>query len=145
MNGNKFSGALHENIRHLVNIKELDLHENSFTGTIPDDVFEKMGNMELIMLYSNQFEGPIPKSLGSCMKLRQAFLQNNGFSGAVPAELGNLQMLEILRVENNSVTGTIPIGVCGLMALSFLTADCKDGQVVCNCCAGCLSLTNDLP
>jgi hypothetical protein len=115
------------------------LHENSFTGSIPDDVFENMSNLEVCMLYGNDFVGKIPKSLGSCTKLREIFLESNQLSGEVPTELGSLQSLGRLSVDKNSVTGTMPNVVCELTSgnLDYLAADCKDNEIVCECCDEC--------
>jgi hypothetical protein len=137
---NQFSGPLHENIRHLTSLKELMLQLNSFSGVIPDDVFENMSNLELLMLRENFFEGSIPKSLGSCTKLREVYLEYNGFLGEVPAELGSLQSLELLSVESNNFTGTMPDEICGLIdggVLGYLVADCKENEIVCECCHKC--------
>jgi hypothetical protein len=116
------------------------LNFNSFSGSIPDNVFEDMSNLERLMLFENDFEGSIPKSLGSCKKLREVYLELNGFSGEVPTELGSLQSLERLSVDRNSVTGTMPDEVCGLIdggVLGYLAADCKENEIVCDCCHEC--------
>ena len=47
----------------LQNIRELNLDENAFTGTIPREFFSGMPHMYTLELQNNQLSGPIPVGL----------------------------------------------------------------------------------
>ncbi|KAK3444979.1 hypothetical protein EUGRSUZ_A00583, partial [Eucalyptus grandis] len=68
----------------------------------------------------NNFEGPIPDTLGDLKALYFLNLSKNGFSGPIPPSLANLQQLESLDLSRNDLNGTIPQQLSDLNFLSFL-------------------------
>lgn len=74
LSGNRFTGALPAEVRHLKNLERLDLSHNSFTG--------------------------VPAEVGQLSKLRYLDLSYNKLTG-LPYELGNLKELEVLDLTGN--------------------------------------------
>lgn len=75
LSGNVLEGALQAEIRHLKNLKILDISNNKFTG--------------------------VPAEIGQLQKLEVLNLANNGLTG-LPHELGNLSNLNILDLSGNA-------------------------------------------
>ncbi|XP_030449839.1 receptor-like protein 7 [Syzygium oleosum] len=69
----------------------------------------------------NNFEGPIPDTLGAFKALHALNLSNNAISGSIPSSLGHLQQLESLDLSRNDLNGTIPRQLSDLNFLSFLS------------------------
>ncbi|KAF8042001.1 hypothetical protein BT93_A0562 [Corymbia citriodora subsp. variegata] len=68
----------------------------------------------------NNFEGPIPDTLGALKALHFLNLSNNAFSGPIPPSLGHLRQLESLDLSRNDLNGTIPTQLSDLNFLSML-------------------------
>ncbi|XP_039166430.1 receptor like protein 22-like [Eucalyptus grandis] len=68
----------------------------------------------------NNFEGPIPDTLGALEALYFLNLSNNAFSGPIPPSLGHLRQLESLDLSWNDLNGTIPTQLSDLNFLSML-------------------------
>ncbi|KAK3444993.1 hypothetical protein EUGRSUZ_A00565, partial [Eucalyptus grandis] len=68
----------------------------------------------------NNFEGPIPDTLGALKALYFLNLSNNAFSGPIPPSLGHLHQLESLDLSRNDLNGTIPTKLSDLNFLSVL-------------------------
>ncbi|KAL3753562.1 hypothetical protein ACJRO7_000898 [Eucalyptus globulus] len=68
----------------------------------------------------NNFEGPVPDTLGALKGLHFLNLSSNAFSGPLHSSLGHLQQLESLDLSWNDLNGTIPPRLSDLTFLSFL-------------------------
>jgi Leucine-rich repeat (LRR) protein len=73
LSGNKLTGSLPAEIRHLSDLRELNLSNNDFTG--------------------------VPAEVGQLVNLRVLNLSGNPITG-LPYEIGNLGKLELLDVRN---------------------------------------------
>ncbi|CAN0871139.1 Leucine-rich repeat extensin-like protein 4 [Linum grandiflorum] len=71
---NQFSGNFPIPVLYIPNLLYLDLRFNSFTGPIPDDLFDK--RLDAIFLNNNQFQGSTPQNLGNS----SAFVINLGYN-----------------------------------------------------------------
>ena len=75
LSGRGLSGSLKAEVRHLSNLRELDLSDNDFTG--------------------------LPAEVGQLSKLEVLNLSNNPFTG-LPYELGNLSNLKVLDLRDTN-------------------------------------------
>ncbi|XP_031498025.1 receptor-like protein 19 [Nymphaea colorata] len=85
----------------------IDLSNNLFTGTIPEDI----GALD--MLYSlnlsrNNLNGPIPTSFGQLQSIESLDLSHNKLSGSIPKELAHDTFLSTLDLSYNNLQGRIP-------------------------------------
>ncbi|CAN0910296.1 Receptor protein kinase TMK1 [Linum grandiflorum] len=85
LNGQKSSSKLTgglEVLQNMTSLKEAWLHDNGFTGPLPD--FTGLISLESLSLRDNELTGPVPESLTGLDSLRYVNLTNNLFQGAVP-------------------------------------------------------------
>ena len=79
VSGNALGGSLQAEVRHLQNLKVLDLSDNQFTG-VPAEVGQ-LKNLEVLNLSNNQLTG-LPYELGTLSKLKVLNLKGNAYSSA---------------------------------------------------------------
>ncbi|XP_047321496.1 probably inactive leucine-rich repeat receptor-like protein kinase At3g28040 [Impatiens glandulifera] len=90
------------------NLIVLDLRNNAFYGSIPDDICDS-GSLQVLQLDGNSLTGPIPQEIGNnCSSLSLLTLSHNNLTGPVPKSMGNLTKLKILKLEFNKLAGEIP-------------------------------------
>ena len=80
-----------------------------------------LGQLTLLILSWNQFEGSIPAELGNLARLDTLDFHSNELTGTIPATLGNLGSLLALRLSSNLLSGSIPPELGALAALKFLS------------------------
>ncbi|XWS43870.1 hypothetical protein CRYUN_Cryun16bG0141500 [Craigia yunnanensis] len=141
---NNFSGKLHQTclatwgamqavedeaqskLKHL-QFKVLQLNPYYYQDSIT--VTSKGLELELLKILTvftsidiscNNFEGPIPKVIGTFNALYVLNFSHNAFTGAIPSFLGNLRQLESLDLSSNDFDGEIPSQLVNLNFLSFL-------------------------
>ncbi|KAJ4829099.1 hypothetical protein Tsubulata_042156 [Turnera subulata] len=127
-----------------VDIELLDLSNNQFSGSIPQNIGESMPDLIFLSLSDNQLNGPIPNSLGdmlslqvidlsrnnltghipwtiaSCSFLKALDLSYNSLSGVIPDDLGQLKLLQSLHLNNNNLAGPLPPSLQNLSSLETL-------------------------
>ncbi|TKY56854.1 LRR receptor serine/threonine-protein kinase [Spatholobus suberectus] len=114
---NNLSGDIpNQTFGNLEGLINLDLSNNSFTGSIPLE-FGHLKHLSILYLNENKLSGEIPPELGACSALTELVLERNFFGGSIPSSLGSLISLEILDLSNNNFSSTIP---GELQNLSFL-------------------------
>ncbi|RVW74963.1 Receptor-like protein 12 [Vitis vinifera] len=93
------------------NIGILDLHSNLLQGplpTPPNTAFFFSGNaIRNLDFNDNKLEGPVPRSLIICRKLKVLDLGNNVINDTFPHWLGTLPKLQVLVLRSNSFHGHI--------------------------------------
>ncbi|PON74283.1 LRR domain containing protein [Parasponia andersonii] len=105
---NKFSGTIPENISDwLPDLSFLSLSGNQINGGIPTSI-GKMQSLLVINLSSNKLTGTIPPSIGNCSRLNVLDLSKNSLSGNIPSRLGQLSFLQTLHLSENKLSGHIP-------------------------------------
>lgn len=81
-----------------VGLETLDVGENSFTGSIPDEI-GNLSSVRTLLFDHNQFSGALPKTLLSIMGLRRLDVSWNELSDA--PDLAVIPRLDTLAVEHN--------------------------------------------
>jgi len=76
----------------LTQVKELLLSENSFSGTISNNILW-MRNLEKLEMYSNNFTGSLPKGFANLKHVTQLQLAGNQFTGFVPVLINSMENL----------------------------------------------------
>lgn len=96
------------------------LHQMNLQGTIPEKVFERVTRLTEIVLYSNEFTGQIPTTIGLLQDVQKFLLGNNKFGGSLPRQMGLMVDLRTFHVSGNSVGGSIPDLIMALKDLQEL-------------------------
>ncbi|CAL0317591.1 unnamed protein product [Lupinus luteus] len=101
-------GTLHSlNFSSFTNLLSLDISNNSFNGSIPNQI-GNLTNLAILNFTLNQLSGYIPKEIGELRKLRYLLFGSNHLSGSIPPTIGMLINLIELDMSDNSLSGTIP-------------------------------------
>ena len=89
----KLSGSILNYIKGATNLTVLDVHSNTFTGSIPDSFSQEHPALINLNLALNQFTGAIPTSIGTFTSLKTLNLQFNQIKGKLPSELAGIPTL----------------------------------------------------
>ncbi|KAK7364333.1 hypothetical protein VNO80_12904 [Phaseolus coccineus] len=108
----------HNNPPSLFNFSSLLLLDISAStiSFVPEWVFGLKTLVSLSLTFNN-FEGPIPDSIGNLTLLENLDLSGNSFSSSIPNGLYRLHHLKILNLESNNLHGTISNAVGNLTSL----------------------------
>lgn len=110
----------------------LDLSDNLFSGTIPDELFE-MTKLQSLVLSSNRLEGTLSNKFGRLVNLRHLDLSANGLTGTLPKSMGKMRSLEVLYLGEsglevkNQLSGKIPEQWSGMKSLERLSLSGNSG------------------
>lgn len=88
----------------------------------------QMEDLRDVLIYNNQFVGPLPSEIGNCFQLEKLEIQDNQLTGQLPSSMGRLEKLSVLKLCRNNFVGSVPPEVCNLKEifdLTFLAADCN--------------------
>ncbi|KAG9135551.1 hypothetical protein Leryth_026326 [Lithospermum erythrorhizon] len=119
---NNFQGRLPINLAtKLLQLQQLDLHDNNLTGEIPASI-SNLSLLQVLNLRNNKLEGSIPEQLSTIPNLRILDLSNNHLKGVVSSSLGSLSGMTS-TVDNLQRQGSV-IG---------LTIDFLDVNIDCEC------------
>ncbi|XP_059431679.1 receptor-like protein kinase 5 [Corylus avellana] len=116
MTSNEFPTALY----NCSKLQYLDLSQNYFAGTLPNDI-HRMAGLRKLNIGANSFSGNIPASIGRLTELRILQLFACPFNGSFPPEIGNLSNLERLELAYIlGITTTLPSEFTKLKKLKYL-------------------------
>lgn len=103
----QFGLQANENNTHVAIIS---LTQAKLSGTLPQDLFEKLPELQIFNIGLNHVGGTIPKGLSKATKLVGINLQSNKFIGKIPdlSKLKNLRILEISFLSDIDPGQTIP-------------------------------------
>ncbi|XP_047258845.1 receptor kinase-like protein Xa21, partial [Capsicum annuum] len=100
-------------ISSLIELEELDLGFNSFSGSL--DLGFNVSGLRIIDLSFNNLSGSLPPNIGSLPQeignikaVTKMDLSMNQFSNDIPREIGGLQNLAQLSLRHNKFQGSIP-------------------------------------
>jgi Leucine-rich repeat (LRR) protein len=131
------TGPIPQEINNLPVLQILDLHDNNFSGPIPE--FTNLGNLQKLDLSGNQFTGNIP-NLGSMKWLQSLKLSGNQLSGqspefldssTPPQGLANLTALTTLDLSNNQMLSGPPPDLTTMPNFQYLNLSMNnfDGHI----------------
>ena len=78
-------------------LKTLAVANMRVGGALPEVLFEKCAEAEVVMLYQLGLTGGMPASVGKCAKLKALVLKGNELEGCIPDEIGKCVQLEGLN------------------------------------------------
>ncbi|KAL6180734.1 hypothetical protein ACLB2K_047394 [Fragaria x ananassa] len=89
-------------------LKQLDLSFTGISGVVPESLFSRCPNLEVLDFSGNRINGSLPMSLSNCTALKTINLAYNMLSGEIPRSFGQLSSLQRLDLSHNQITGWIP-------------------------------------
>ncbi|KAK9138932.1 hypothetical protein Sjap_009526 [Stephania japonica] len=108
LSNNRFSGPIPDSLRRLNELYDLDLSGNRFSGEIPN-FWDSFPKLLYLRLSNNEFIGGIPTSIASLApKLMYLELGNNRLSGKIPEFISNFKALDTLDLSSNLFSGVLP-------------------------------------
>lgn len=127
---NNVTGTLPNEIASLSTLSTFNVTTNSITGTIPSKFFDLLNNIQTLDMHNNQFSGRIPERsiLIEESRLRMLNVESNQFTGMLPffknvefVKFGknnltsidsrystDAQSLKVFKGYHNRITGTLP-------------------------------------
>ncbi len=119
LDGNPFTGPIPPELGNLSNLEELSLHFNHLSGSLPPEL-GNMKSLQTLAINNTDISGPIPPELGLLLNLRSLNLRGNNLGGVIPPELGMLVNLLTLSLKQNRLSGEIPAELGNLPILKDL-------------------------
>ncbi|XVF65298.1 hypothetical protein PTKIN_Ptkin09bG0237100 [Pterospermum kingtungense] len=103
---NKLSGPIPSCLGNINTLKLLDLHENNFSGGIPD--FANCTELRVLNLGNNSLYDTFPFWLGKLPKLVVLILRANRLYGPIKYVKNGFPMLDVLDIALNDFSGQLP-------------------------------------
>ncbi|KAF8376775.1 hypothetical protein HHK36_031555 [Tetracentron sinense] len=93
----------------LVNLKNLDLQDNSLTGRIPSSLFALL-SLQKLLLANNQLTGGLGEFINASSSLLDTLdLSSNKLEGQIPKAIFELPDLKICTLSSNNFNGTLQL------------------------------------
>ncbi|XP_039133283.1 receptor like protein 22-like [Dioscorea cayenensis subsp. rotundata] len=111
--GNRFQGAIPQQISSRCALQKINLHGNKLEGRVPRSL-ANCNKLEFLDFGSNKLVDSFPYWLGNLPALKVLVLRENGFYGPFGNTDGNCEgnytfsMVHILDISSNNFTGTLP-------------------------------------
>ncbi|PHT26053.1 hypothetical protein CQW23_34331 [Capsicum baccatum] len=81
-------------------------------------MFANSSDLKALNLGDNNFNGSIPKWLGSSLEITTLLLKGNHLQGTIPTELCHASKLRIMDLSHNNLSGPIPHCIGNIMQLT---------------------------
>lgn len=105
--GNDFTrGAIPAFVYDMTSLKVLGLNDMKLEGSLGSAI-GNLVNLQELYLEANSFTGEVPSSLTSCSQLNVLTMQNNFFRGSMSFLPGLTSLLDV-DVSRNQLTGNLP-------------------------------------
>jgi len=101
------------------NINQIILPSNNLQGTIPPQIGD-LPNLSMLALFNNYITGTLPEELALLKYLAYIQLNFNSVSGTIPESLGNWSYLVELSLIGNQLSGTIPESLGNLQRAKYI-------------------------
>ncbi|XWS62318.1 hypothetical protein CRYUN_Cryun06bG0000800 [Craigia yunnanensis] len=113
------------------NATDVFLQENSFSGSIPENIGVLMPRLQKLYVSRNHPSGRIPSSMCDIEGLQILSLRNNKLSGQLPNWWYRSLMLWGIDISNNSLIGNIPnsFGFLSSLSVLLLSNNNLDGEI----------------
>jgi Leucine-rich repeat (LRR) protein len=137
LSSNCLVGTIPSSLATLSGLTALRLSGNTFRGSVPHSMFERMSNLNALTLSDNKLSGPVPRSIASLTKLSILFLQDNYFTGDPSSAVSTSQaLLRTVDISSNEFSGTISEVFFDLASLNTFAAskNCFRGALPENIC-----------
>jgi len=116
---NMLTGSLSSELLSLTRLTQLDINDNRMTGSIEGiGVFP---NMEFLQLHNNSFTGTVPQAVGRYSKLEAFTLHASDITGVMPQSVCNL----LRNASLGGVLDSL-IADCGGLEPNILCDCCTD-------------------
>ncbi|CAK9155872.1 unnamed protein product [Ilex paraguariensis] len=114
-------GLVPSSIYNISSLKWLFLYENNLSGILPKETCLHVPKLQVLDLHDNKFTGTIPQGIGNCTSLSMLYLNGNNLTGVIPQEIGHLGNLERLVLAFNVLRGPIPALIFNNSALQIIS------------------------
>ncbi|KAM7277455.1 hypothetical protein ACFE04_019321 [Oxalis oulophora] len=148
-NNQLFGAVPPELLQSVIQMNEVDLGGNGFTGSVPEI---NSTTLNILNLTSNRLSGPLPATIKSCVvvdlsknmisdqfnvvqnweaNLEVLDLSSNLLSGSFPNLPTHFEKLSMLNIRNNSIVGNLPsaLGVLAKLAVVDLSSNKLGGSI----------------
>ncbi|WJX82574.1 hypothetical protein P8452_65314 [Trifolium repens] len=127
---NKMYGALPQSLgKSAVRYLRLNNQKYKFSDTI--DFISSMSNLSQVWLHNNSFTGRIP-NMSNCTNLSDLQLQSNLLTGLIPPSLLALPSLSIISLGDNMLQGRMPVFHKGVKATLEPNSFCRSDGGPCD-------------
>jgi hypothetical protein len=129
---NELTGTLSSELLSLSSLTQLDINNNKFTGTI--DGIGVFPRMEFMQLHNNAFTGTVPEAVGTYTKMYAFTVHGSEISGTMPQSVCDLLVTNptvtgALKVLIADCSGPNPNIVCGCCTDCRFPKNTTDGSV----------------
>jgi len=90
-------GSIPSEIGLLSHLEYFSAPENSLQGSLPEEIYTKLPNLESLYLYKNKLTGSLSESIGNLNSLVNFHLSHNEITGFIPSSLRSLDEIRPLR------------------------------------------------
>lgn len=120
LDDNELSGNPLGTVNQFVNLEELYIEGNSFSGVIDSTFANNLMRLRALDMSNNQLGGSVPSELFTLPELVVVDLSNNLLQGRLPTEVAVQDNMRFLSLFKNSITGPVPSGLANFRNLQYL-------------------------